>query len=420
MSMPSWWPALGLALWTMVLAALRLRGPLDEYALAQLLMTFGPLVTVPLGLSLTPARSDAAESRRLRWLFPPLALGALGLAAVALQDPGPALRIGLSAPYLLFTALAALHALLRLIERRSLALPELVIDVAIGCLAIAGMWLLVANAGLALGGFGGLWAMLTAAHFHFAGFGALLHLGLLGRARAAAGRPAGPYTPLAGGLLLFVDDDNLLAPDYLATGLALADADPRLACWGGQLLPEYEVPPPEWFGPFARYLAVFPLAADRVVEAFTGNHDCLPPTAGMFVRRETLRYHQQLVAAEPLRLVLGGRGGLRIGGEDTDLALAALEAGGRVGRFAGLRLVHLIPAGRLTLAYLEGLIQGIRTGTVLVHHLRGRPAPPAPGPLLRLRQRWQLWRLPEVSRRLCAAEWRGEAVARHLIATTHR
>ena len=126
MSMPSWWPALGLALWTMVLAALRLRGPLDEYALAQLLMTFGPLVTVPLGLSLTPARSDAAESRRLRWLFPPLALGALGLAAVALQDPGPALRIGLSAPYLLFTALAALHALLR--RQPAGGLPRLQLD----------------------------------------------------------------------------------------------------------------------------------------------------------------------------------------------------------------------------------------------------------------------------------------------------
>ena len=34
MSMPSWWPALGLALWAATLAALRLCGPLDEYALA--------------------------------------------------------------------------------------------------------------------------------------------------------------------------------------------------------------------------------------------------------------------------------------------------------------------------------------------------------------------------------------------------
>ena len=48
MSMPPWWPALGLAIWSAVLVALRLSGPLDEYALAQLLMTFGPLVTVPL------------------------------------------------------------------------------------------------------------------------------------------------------------------------------------------------------------------------------------------------------------------------------------------------------------------------------------------------------------------------------------
>jgi hypothetical protein len=202
MSMPPWWPALGLAIWSAVLVALRLRGPLDEYALAQLLMTFGPLVTVPLGLSLTPAAADSPEARRLRWLFPPLALGAIGLALVALLDPGPAPRLALTIPYLLFTALAALHALLRLIQRRSLALPELTIDVAIGCLGVAGMWLLVANADLTLSGFGGLWAMLTAAHFHFAGFGALLLLGLLGRARAAAGRRAWPFNLLACGLLL--------------------------------------------------------------------------------------------------------------------------------------------------------------------------------------------------------------------------
>lgn len=202
MSMPPWWPALGLAIWAALLAALRLRGPLDEYNLAQLLMTFGPLVAVPLGLSLTPASPDTPDAHRLRWLFPPLALGALGLALVALLDPGPALRIGLSVPYLLFTALAALHALLRLIQRRSLALPELLIDVAIGCLAVAGIWLLVANADLTLSGFGGLWAMLTAAHFHFAGFGALLYVGLLGRARAATTRPTWPFDLLAGGLLL--------------------------------------------------------------------------------------------------------------------------------------------------------------------------------------------------------------------------
>lgn len=199
--MPPWWPVLGLAVWAGLLALVHARGSLDEYALAQLLMTFGPLVTVPLGLSLSPARPDAPDARRLRWLFPPLVLGALGLAAVIAVDPGPALRVGLTAPYLLFAAAAALHGLLRLVQRRSLALPELAVDAALGSLGVAGVWLLVANADLVLDGFGGLWAMLTAAHFHFAGFGALLYVGLLGRARAATGRPSWPYTPLAAGLL---------------------------------------------------------------------------------------------------------------------------------------------------------------------------------------------------------------------------
>ena len=205
MSMPRWWPVLGLVVWAALLALLHGRGALDEYALAQLLMTFGPLVTVPLGLSLTPASPDAPDARRLRWLFPPLALGALGLAAVIAVDPAPALRVGLTAPYLLFAAAAALHGLLRLVQRRSLALPELAVDAALASLGVAGVWLLVANADLVLDGFGGLWAMLTAAHFHFAGFGALLYVGLLGRARATVARSSRfswPYTPLACGLLV--------------------------------------------------------------------------------------------------------------------------------------------------------------------------------------------------------------------------
>lgn len=201
MSMPSWWPAFGLVVWAALLGLLLLRGALDEYALAQLLMTLGPLVMVPLGLSLSATGADAPDARRLRWLFPALVLGALGLVLVIALDPGPGLRLGLTIPYLVFAAGAALHALLRLIERRSLALRELAIDAALASLGVAGMWLLIANADLILDGFGGLWAILTAAHFHFAGFGALMCLGLLGRARHAAGHPAWTYAPLAAGLI---------------------------------------------------------------------------------------------------------------------------------------------------------------------------------------------------------------------------
>lgn len=64
-------------------------------------------------------------------------------------------------------------------------------------------------------------------------------------------------------MILFVDDDNLLDPDYLETGLGIGHADSRLGCWGGQMIGEYGAPAPEWLGRFEKYLAVSPGGAGR-------------------------------------------------------------------------------------------------------------------------------------------------------------
>ena len=46
-----------------------------------------------------------------------------------------------------------------------------------------------------------------------------------------------------GDIILYVDDDNVLAPNYLRTLLAAFDADPQLGAVGGKALPRYEHPP---------------------------------------------------------------------------------------------------------------------------------------------------------------------------------
>jgi glycosyltransferase involved in cell wall biosynthesis len=217
-------------------------------------------------------------------------------------------------------------------------------------------------------------------------------------------------------VLLFVDDDTLLAPDYLATGLALAAQDSRLGCWGGQLLPRYEIDPPDWFPPFQKYLAIFPLDHDLVADAYNGNYDYLPPGAGMFLRRKLVEYYFALNMTDPLRLMLGAKGNYLLRGEDTDLALSAYDCGLRTGRFQVLRLTHLISKDRVTLEYLERLLEGIRAGGLLIDYLRRRSVPPKPGVWLRLKQRWRVKRLPERQSRFMAAELRGEQKARELIA----
>ena len=42
-------------------------------------------------------------------------------------------------------------------------------------------------------------------------------------------------------LLVFVDDDNVLAPDYLQRAVAIANEYPFLGAWSGQCLPEFDV-----------------------------------------------------------------------------------------------------------------------------------------------------------------------------------
>src|SRR6266851_7251442 len=58
-----------------------------------------------------------------------------------------------------------------------------------------------------------------------------------------------------GELLVFADDDNVLAPDYLAQATALDGEFPKVAVWSGNITPEFEQPPPEWSKLYWHFLA---------------------------------------------------------------------------------------------------------------------------------------------------------------------
>ncbi len=238
------------------------------------------------------------------------------------------------------------------------------------------------------------------------------HLGIA-RARQAA---MGAFTAGTSDVMVFIDDDNVLAPDYLARGLAIGAREPRLGCWGGQLTGRFAAPPPDWIEPFLKYIAVFPLQRElRLRHRFTGTHDPIPPTAGMFLRRALAEHHLHMLATKPERLALGGTREAPLACEDMDLALGVLDIGYEAARFPELKIDHLIPADRLTEPYMERLLQSIRAGTLVLGVLRGIGAPP--------RSPWALWvqhlrslRLPSRHRRFMQAELRGEWQARRILA----
>ena len=217
-------------------------------------------------------------------------------------------------------------------------------------------------------------------------------------------------------VMLFVDDDNVLAPDYLAQGLAIARREPRLGCWGGQLKGRFAVPPPDWIEPFLKYIAVFPFERElRLKGSFQGTHDPIPPTAGMFLRRILAEHHLKMLAAKPERLALGGSREAPLAGEDMDLGLGVLDIGYEAARFPELALEHLIPAERLTEAYIARLLQSIRAGTLVLGVIRGIGAPPRSRPALWF-QHLRALRLPARHRRFMQAELRGEEQARRILA----
>jgi glycosyltransferase involved in cell wall biosynthesis len=207
--------------------------------------------------------------------------------------------------------------------------------------------------------------------------------------------------------ILFVDDDNILAPNFLERGLALGAEYPRLGCWGGQLIPRFEQMPPEWLVPLKKYLALFELEADIISEKFEGNHDIFPAGAGMFMRIELATRYAEAMALHPLRRLLGVNGKDPMRGEDTDIGLFALAEGWQVARFGDLRLTHITPAGRVTVEYVARVLEGAACSDVLLRRIHGNRLPRRGSRVSRLRSYWQAWRLPEPHGRFHAAECRG-------------
>ena len=213
-------------------------------------------------------------------------------------------------------------------------------------------------------------------------------------------------------LLLFVDDDNILAPDYLARALALAHAWPMLGVWGcGCYTPEWELAPPSGSEELIRYLAVHRAPRDRWSNQ-PFDYAATPAGAGLCVRAPVARRYADAVRHDPRRKLLGRTGGNLAGCEDFDLALTATDLGLGTGVFTELALTHLMPRARVEEPYLLRLVEGHARSTVILMALRDTVLrPPAGGFVARLRE-WRLRRaLSPVGRKIHDARRRGERSA---------
>jgi GT2 family glycosyltransferase len=221
-----------------------------------------------------------------------------------------------------------------------------------------------------------------------------------------------------GEVLIYVDDDNLLEPEYLKRASQLADIWSILGAWGaGAIVPEFEVEPPRHLKEFMPSLAIRNLTSPR----WTNVLPCIDATpwgAGLCVRRNVAEAYCDLDKEGGVG-VTGRRGTQLLSGDDVEICFVACSLGLGVGTFPDLRLTHLIPKVRVSEAYLAKIKEGTDISNALLAYKWLGIVPRSPFSLrsmVVLAKRLATTR--GVHRRFHVAEWRATLNARRIIRAT--
>lgn len=162
-------------------------------------------------------------------------------------------------------------------------------------------------------------------------------------------------------IVVFVDDDNVLAENYLEKVLDRFEADKELGAIGGRITPIWENgPPPAWIEPFRDLLALRDLGEVPLRATATdplSYPECAPVGAGMALRRAALS--NWIAAVSDGNGTADRTGGSLLSGGDNDIVLHVLRSGWAVAYEPAMAMAHIIPPGRLSRDYLGRLAQDI-------------------------------------------------------------
>ena len=154
-----------------------------------------------------------------------------------------------------------------------------------------------------------------------------------------------------GDVLVYVDDDALVNPEYLQTYYSFFDQHSDIEAAGGAIIPRYETEEPSWMSHFTKVLITcYKYHGDQIRE-FPKNDF---PSGGNAAYRASVFEKVGLFNVE-----LGRKGDSLVGAEEKDIFDKMTTLGMRFYYLPNAILYHLIPEKKLTKEYFDRLTYSI-------------------------------------------------------------
>ncbi len=158
-------------------------------------------------------------------------------------------------------------------------------------------------------------------------------------------------------ILVFVDDDNWLAADYLRVAFETMSEHGEIGALGGKIKAVFEVAPPSYFQELQAGFAVGPQGN---ASGDITNYKPHLAGAGIVLRKSA---YEKLKRRNFHFLLSGRKQNLLKSGDDTELCLALVLLGYRTWYDSRLQLTHFMPVARLSRRYVFRLARGLEASS---------------------------------------------------------
>jgi GT2 family glycosyltransferase len=159
--------------------------------------------------------------------------------------------------------------------------------------------------------------------------------------------------------MVFVDDDNVLAPDFLTQAKNVLETYPDVGCFSGRISFPEKMNVPGWITPLQTSLAVRECGNENIIDFFRGDWKPWVPTAtaSMVVRRQVLDIFMKNHGQNPRFFDFGRKGKTNLtSGEDYFIAISAADVEMKCGYFPKLRMWHWLRPKRFSFWYVAKLM----------------------------------------------------------------